>query len=160
MAAVSHPQQWLVTADARRATLFSCQRLPGGGLHLEPQRTIENVHEAEHERHRPMLAGGAERRGSIARSGARAAPHTVATGRTAEEEDQRFAREVGGWLSTARRELALGTMTVFAAPRFLGLLREQPGFDGAEEMHAAELSQLPAQELALHPAVLRAVTGR
>ena len=58
------------------------------------------------------------------------------------------------------REFVSGTLTVFAAPRFLGLLRGMAGLDGREELHAAELTHLSAQQLARHPAVIRAVTGR
>lgn len=120
---------------------------------------LENAHEDEHERHRPTLAGGAERRGSAARSGARAAPQAIAPNRTAEEEQERFAREVGAWLGGARRELGEGRWILFAPPRFLGMLRRHVAPEVATELHEGELAHLRAGELALHPAVIRAVTG-
>jgi protein required for attachment to host cells len=149
-----------VTADTRNATLFACERLPSGDLHLKEQCRLPNTHEAEHERERPTLTGGAERRGSLARSGAHAAPHAIAPGRTADEERQRFAREVGAWVNAARKQHAGDRVAVMAPPRFLGFLREHAGFGDAVEMHSHELAQLTAPELARHPAVLRAVAGR
>jgi protein required for attachment to host cells len=156
---MEHHRHWIVTADSRRADLFACRRLPGGGLHLEQLKAIENSHEDEHERHRPTLGGGAERRGSVARSGAHAAPHAVAAGHTAEEEAARFSREVIAWLGGSRRELGAGRMILFAPPRFLGLLRRQISAD-APEMREGELSHLNAGELAVHPAVIKVMTGR
>lgn len=156
---MEHRQHWIVTADGRRAQLFSCRRLPGGGLHLEHLRSIENTHEAEHERHRPTQVGGAERRGSVARSSAHAAPHVIPAGHNAEEEHVRFAREVGSWLVDARREFGAEGLIVFAPARFLGLLRKQVTMENAPAMHEGELAHLHASELAAHPAVIKAMTG-
>lgn len=151
-----HPQHWLVTADSRRAVLFIARRLAGGGLHLDQLRAIANPHENEHEHHRPTLAGGAERPGSVLRSGARAAPHAIAAGHTDEEEHGRFAREVGDWLVQARKDLGAGRMAVFAPPRFLGLLRERAG-NADLDFHNGELCGLAPQELAAHAAVRNAL---
>jgi len=154
---------WIVAADVRRAALFGCKRLPSGDLRLEPQDTIENAHESEHEHGRPVLRGGAEKPGSPMRSSGHAAPHAVSAGHTAEEEETRFAREVGDWLRGVARALgpaapARGSVTVFAPPRFLGLLRKHAGDLGAAvDLREGELAQVPPHELATHPAVLEAV---
>lgn len=151
-------QHWIVTADNRRAALFACRRLPGGGMHVEQLRTIENEHEGEHERHRPALLGGAERRGGRGHSSARAAPQSISLGHEVEEEQRRFAREVRDWLANASRELSLGRVNVFAAPRFLGLLRDQMGDrNNTAVLHEGELTHLRPHELATHPAVLTVI---
>jgi protein required for attachment to host cells len=164
---VSQPgQHWIVTADGRGACLYSCQRTPGGALHLERLRAIENAHFHDHERGRPTLVGGAERAGGN-RSGAAAAPHSVAVNHEPEEEQRRFARDVRGFLSEAARAGA-GTINVFAPPAFLGVLRKEIGKDAPAErlaLREGELAGLRAAELSVHPAVLRAVgdgpgTGR
>ncbi|HVZ93399.1 MAG TPA: host attachment protein [Phycisphaerales bacterium] len=151
-------QNWIIAADSRKATLFVCQRVFGGHLHVEQLESLKNMHEAEHERHRPTLGGGAERQGSIARSGAHAAPHAVAERHTAEEEELRFAREVGRWLDEVRTDITGSErLTIFAAPRFLGRLRDHVSADLRSELREGELSGLQPSELAVHPAVLKAV---
>jgi protein required for attachment to host cells len=152
-------QDWIVTADARRASLFACRREALGELHLEPLTSLENHHEGEHERGRPMLAGGAARRGSVARSGARAAPQAMADRHVHEEEDRRFAREVASWLTEARQSSDRHRVTVFAPPDFLGKLRDQLKEDQSIQFREGELTRLRPHELAGHPAVLDAVVG-
>lgn len=156
---MKHHQHWIVTADGRSAALFECQRTPAGALHLGRCKSIENAHEAEHERGRPTLAGGAERRGSVARSGARAAPHAVAVGHEHEEEQRRFAREIRSWLAHARRISGDQRVTLFAPARFLGLLRAEFAKDDMTVLREAELTHLGPNELAVHPAILSAISG-
>ncbi len=153
---------WLVTADNRRATLFACRRLPSGDMHLEQVRAIENQHEGEHERHRPTLLGGAERRGTASRSGARPAPHSTSVGHQVDEEQRRFAREVRDWIETASRDLgwslADDRISVLAAPRLFGLLRGL--IEEVDEMVSlceGEFAQLAPHELAEHPSVRDAI---
>jgi hypothetical protein len=153
-------QNWIVTADNRRAVLFVCRRLPGGGLHLEELRKIENAHEGEHEHHRPSLFGGAERRGSPGNSSARAAPHSGAPGHQEEAEQRQFAAEVSDWLTRAAKELGMeaGRVSVFAGTRFLGVLRaHMRSVEGKIELREGEFTRLSAPELAGHPAVVNAV---
>jgi hypothetical protein len=166
---------WIVTADSRRARLFSCTRssLPESPirLHIEEVRTLENDQRDEHEHHRPALLGGAERSGSIRRSGARAAPHAATVGHDAEEQHRRFAQKIAHWIGTAQELLAPGQqnareVTVFAPARMCGLLRDQ--FMAVHtplphqtklphiRVHAAELAGLGPPELAVHPAVAEA----
>lgn len=156
---MKHQQPWIVIADGRRASLFGCQRTPGGELHLERFKSIENVHEAEHERGRPTLAGGSERRGSVLRSGAHAAPHSVAGAHENEEEQRRFAREVASWVAGARDGAHDRRITLFAPAHFLGLLRGEIADNGLTDLREAELTHLRTHELAVHPAVLDAAVG-
>lgn len=150
----------IVTADGRRAALFACRRSPEGRLKLEQLGSIQNRHEAEHERGRPALLGGMERPGAVSRSGAHAAPHTASAGRAQEEGRARFAREIGRWLEEASAGYGDAPTTVFAPARFLGLLRDQIDSPGNVRTREAGLTRLSIQELAGHPAVLGAVRGR
>lgn len=153
------PQRhWIVTADGRRASLFGCQRTSGGELHLVPLRSLDNPHEGEHERHRPAMLGGAERRGALGASSGNPAPHAAAPGHGDEEERRRFARELRQWLKASVRELAHGHVDVFAPARMLGLLRsELSGERVSTELHEGDLTHLRPQQLAVHPAVVSAI---
>lgn len=143
---------WIVAADGRRASLYSCRLVPGGRFQALTSRHIENGHEGEHEHHRPSLLG----RGPSAS----AAQHFAGHGHSDEEEQRRFAREVANWLSNAAREFRMERVAVFAAPRFLGLLRTEMGdLGGRADLHEGELARLEAGELAEHPAVRRALAG-
>ncbi len=150
--------QWIVTTDARAAHLYSCKRTPSGELHLDLVRSLENGHEGEHERHRPSFLGGGERRGSAGHSSGHAAPRTVSVGHEVDEEQRRFVREVSGWLHHAERELNVKNVTVFAAPKALGLLREHMGgLSSNAQLREGELTQLTPPELSRHPAVRKAL---
>ncbi len=147
----------IVTADGRRASLYTCTRDTAGRVHLEPAGTFENSHEAEHERHRPGLIGGGERRGSTARSGAHAAPHAVSPGNTADEEQRRFAQEICAWLVAANRGKKADRTTLFAPPRLLSMLSPHASSIGGDVvLQAGEFAQLRAAELAEHPAIMAA----
>lgn len=151
---------WVVTADARHATLFGCHRRADHSLALEQVSAIENPHEAEHERHRPNLLGGAERKGALARSAAHAAPHSVAEGHAAEEEQRRFAREIGKWLRTTVPQPPNEPVILFAPPRYVQLLREQlVDWEPPADIRTGNLAHLQTHDLAAHPLVLDAVLG-
>jgi hypothetical protein len=158
-------KHWIVTADLNRAALFSCRHTPGGALHVEHIRSLENTHRNQHEHHRPTQMGGAERRGSLGRSAAAAAPHTASLGHEIEEEQLRFARDVKPWLNQAAKDVGDGHLSVFAPPRFLGLLRSEMGAPGSAhdpadrmDLCEGELGHLRTHELAVHPAIVTAVT--
>lgn len=149
---------YLVIADARRAQLLACQRLNTAGIGLRAVRTLENAHEAEHEHHRPSLGGGGERQGSPTRGSAHAGPHSIAQGHTAEEETERFAREIGRWLERAQGELGTARLVLFAPPRFLGLLRKHISTHGAPELREGDFARLDLNQLTVHPTVVAAMT--
>lgn len=139
---------WIVTADARQATLYACQMAPDGHWHLAQQKTLENQWENYHEHHRPSALG----RGPSTN----AAQHFASSGHESEEEHRRFARQVGSWLTRAVDELGAEHVSIFAATRFLGLLREELGALSLHmDLHAVELTRLAPTELLSHPAVIR-----
>lgn len=152
-------EHWIVTADGRRAGVFACRMTPGGNLHLDPVRAIENAHEHEHERHRPTMIGGAERARAVGASSASAAPHFASPGHETEEMQRRFAREVGRWLAATTKELQPARMDVFAAPRFAGYLKSELTLSPTDRLHETELANLRGPELAVHPAVIGALSA-
>ncbi|MDX2116336.1 MAG: host attachment protein [Planctomycetota bacterium] len=146
---------WFVTADERVARLFSCTRTPAGTPHVYEIASIQNGHEMEHERGRPdMLSGGARAPGA----GGSPFPHLAAWKDTEAEENRRFAREVSRWLTSESAERKFDRPRIFAASRFLGLLRKEMP-DGAD-LYEAELTRLQPGALAKHPAVKEAFPWR
>ena len=147
--------RWIVTADARRATLFACRNVAGAGVQVEQVRSLKNPHEDEHEHQRPALLGGAERSGSPRSASSHAAPHSVAPGHEVEEERRRFARDVRDWLSDNVDSMGIRHVMLFAPPRFLGLLRLHiSDRDDRTDLVEGDIAQLSAEQLAVHPAVL------
>ncbi len=151
-------QHWIVTVDNRRAALFACSRLPGGGLHVALTSSIENAHESEHERHRPSHLGGGERRGGATAGSGHMAPSSASLGHEAEESQRRFAGEFHTWFKSATQELGIppDRIAVFAASGVFGQLRT---LLGKTEVRQAELTHLHPNQLAVHPAVIAAVVG-
>jgi protein required for attachment to host cells len=143
---MSAAEYLIATADGRTANLFACTVAPGGRWHCEPRGSIESEWEGYHEHHRPSLLG----RGPSPS----AAQHFAGTGHDEEEAERRFARDVRAWLG---RE-AGAHVTVFAAPRMLGLLRRDLGDAGGRvDLVEGELTRLRAGELVEQPAVRRAL---
>jgi protein required for attachment to host cells len=145
-------KSWLVTADRHRATLYSCGGTERGSLHIEPVRTIENEFDGMHEHHRPDLLG----RGPTAN----AAQHHSSHGHDDEEMLRRFAKQVAEWVAKEHGDAGKsGRYCVFAAPRMLGLLRNEFSriLDDHAELVEGELTQLRPNELAEHPAVKKAM---
>lgn len=154
---MKNPQNWIVTADSRRAALYSCRNNPDGSLQLLHFKSIDNAHENEHGHERPVLAGGAERRGSVASSGAHAAPHAISVGHEKEEEQRRFAREVAAWIGDVGRYGAAHRIALFAPARVLGLLRKElAGLGEFLQFHEGDIAQMSPRELAVHPLVRKA----
>jgi hypothetical protein len=152
-------EHWIVTADGRRAGVFACRMTPGGNLHLDPLRSIENSHEHEHQRHRPDMIGGAEHSRAVGASSASAAPRFTSPGHEAEEMQRRFAREVGQWLAATIKELQPTRTDIFAASRFAGYLKDEITLTPTDRVHEAELANLRGPELATHPAVISALSA-
>ncbi len=149
-----HPQ-WIVIADDRKAALFRCVKKATEDLHLDFMRSLSNPHEGEHEHHRPTSLGGAEKRGAN-RSGAHAAPHSVAQRHDVEEESLRFVREVNEWLLSANRDLGMadGHLSIFAPPKVLGQLRKHlDNMALKPEYHEGEFTRLSSEQLAAHSTI-------
>lgn len=140
----------IVISDQRSARLFVRASEPGGRWRLEERARLHNRHEGEHEHHRPDLLG----RG--APTAAAGPQRLVSEGHTREEEARRFAREVAAWLGEQRGACSLDRITLFAPPRFLGMLREEQAPRAAVEMLEGELTGVPVHELASHPEILAA----
>ena len=71
---------------------------------------------------------------------------------------RRFAREVADWLTHAVKELGVHHIGIFAASRFLGLLRQELGdLSKQADLHEGELTRLRPQELSTHPAIVHAL---
>jgi hypothetical protein len=152
-------EHWIVTADTRRAGVFACHMTPGGTLHLDPVRSLQNEHENDHEHGRPTMIGGAERGRTPTSPSSTAAPHFASPGHEVEEMHKRFAREVGTWLTASLRELKPARIDVFAPPRFAAYLKDELVLSPSDTIREAELAHLRGPELAVHPAVISALAA-
>jgi protein required for attachment to host cells len=139
--------RYFITADSRRASVFSFRQVAPGRCQVDQVRTLFNSHESEHDRGRPGTLGRMP--GGL--------PQALGQSRQAEEEVRRFAHDVGSWLRVTANELRLGPLTVFAPPRFLGVLRAILDKNIAFDLRQGELTHLRAAELASHPAVVAAM---
>jgi len=139
----------LVTTDERTAHLYRCAPDESGRWTLELRDSLRNTEEDSHEHHRPTQLG---------RGPAGTSPHTVTPAHEHEEERQRFAHEVVGWLSTHADPDS--HPLVFAPPRFLGELRSQEArLSHGIELHPGELCGLGPKQLARQPAVIEALNA-
>ena len=149
------PTQWIVTADERLATLHSCNTVKSGGpvpgsrWDIEPVKSFEgqfgHFHDQPHHNHANTLGHAAT---------GNTVQHQTAHGRDDAEEHRHFARDVSAWLTNAVKELDIECVHVFAARRFLGLLREIMGdLYGHVILHEGEFTRLTPHKLAEHPAI-------
>lgn len=148
----SEPIQ-IVTADAARARLLRGSLEWPGRLELREVQAIESPWAGYHEAGRPVLvpSGGAQFRVIHLKSA------NAAGGE--DELARRFAREVAAWIHERSGEEPGRRTVVLAAPRFLGLLRDElgPVGDGIA-LYRGEFTRLRANEVAAHPTV-RALVG-
>lgn len=136
------PQAWFFVVDGGRCRLLKCSRVPYGRLHVDEVSAIEYEPE-EHERGRPSPRSG--------KSG-----NTYASrGREDEYQIRRFAKEVVEWMAKKVERIETPSITLFAAPRFLGELRKLfgPALAKRIEERQGDLTQLTTAGLAKHPAV-------
>ena len=118
----------VVVCDARSASLFRGTIDAPGRLHLAPAEGLPNHWIDFHEHHRPSALGMGP--------SANAAQHFAGIG----HEPQELDRSV--------------PMAVFAAPRFLGFLRDEIGPTAKGlALYRGEFTSLRAGELAAHPTV-------
>jgi hypothetical protein len=136
----------VATTDARLATLYAGTVDARGRLHLSHIDALRSPWEGFHEIHRATALG----RGPSAS----AAQRPASTGHEPEEMERRFARMVADWLHEARDTAPTEPFAVFAAPRFLGHLREALGpLDDGIALYRGEFTGLRMNELAAHPTV-------
>jgi protein required for attachment to host cells len=136
------PQAWFFVVDGGRGRLLRCSRVPHGRLHVDEVSAIEYRPE-EHERGRPSPRTG--------KSG-----NTYASrGREDEYQIRRFAKEVVDWIAKHADRIETPSITLFAAPRFLGELRKLygPALSKRIDERQGDLTQLSRAGLAKHPAV-------
>ena len=136
----------VVVCDARSASRFRGTIDAPGRLHLAPAEGLPNHWIDFHEHHRPSALGMGP--------SANAAQHFAGIGHEPQELDRRFARDVGVWIKRLQSETRSVPMAVFAAPRFLGFLRDEigPTANGLA-LYRGEFTSLRAGELAAHPTV-------
>ena len=142
--------------DQRVARVLIARPTQGKALDLTEAASISNQHENEHQRNRPDMLGGPGKRGAEAGTGVVGGPHMVNdTQGTETEEDRRFAREVAAWLADRPERTKGDRLQVFAAKRFLGMLREQldPHRTAHIELKEGEFAQMPDNELRTHSAL-------
>jgi hypothetical protein len=119
---------------------------------LEEQPALINLWEEDHERGRPSM---------LQRGPGTAPPHEAGFGHEEEEEHRRFAHDVVKWLEKQTRRTGSEPLVVFAASRFLGLLRASLPESLARRVVTLdkELSGLTPAALAEHPAVTGVLAG-
>ncbi len=136
----------IATTDARVASLYAGSLDGRGRLHLVHVGTLKTRWEDFHQTHRPDELG----RGPSAN----AVQRPASLGHEPEELAHRFARDVSEWLHRAKEAAPSEPLAVFAAPRFLGHLRDALGplTDGIA-LYRGEFTTLRTNELAAHPTV-------
>ncbi|MEY3021714.1 MAG: hypothetical protein RIS86_912 [Planctomycetota bacterium] len=143
----------IATVDCARARLLRGTLEWPGRLELEESHRLDSPWDGFHESGRPVLvpSGGGQFR-VIHLKSANAAGGD-------EEMARRFARDVASWLHERAGESPERRTVVFAAPRFLGLLRDELGplGDGIA-LYRGEFTRLRPGEVAAHPSV-RALVG-
>ncbi|RLS87372.1 MAG: hypothetical protein DWI10_10065 [Planctomycetota bacterium] len=148
----------IFVCDARQASSFQGTFEWPERLTLSEGPTFVSQWEDFHDHHRPDVVGAIGGGGS---SGAQRfanqhSSHGQSVGQShdSEELERRFAREVSAWIN-ARIDGAPGIATViFAAPRFLGTLRDESEFiRNGVGLYRAEFVGLGADELAEHQTV-------
>lgn len=165
-------QSWIVTADNRKASVYSYNKAVDGTAHLEFLRSIEHEEaELEHERPSLMSGGGPARRGGAGVGSGSGVPHfgSGLDKHGAEEEHHRFAKRVCDWIAEASVANRPERVNVFVPVRMMAYLRGEFGHGGKHadlgkrvDVHDGELMRLSASELAAHPKVvaLRATDAR
>lgn len=169
----SDSAEWFAVVDERHARLLRMDVVFGDRPHVAEEARLESRWEDEHQHGRPAMLGRAS--AGLAPGpgpGAGPRPSFASRGHEQQEERRRFARDIRGWLDAEGRRRGLAELTVFAAPRVFGDLRDlvdpaaiaagdaaagDPGRGPAIRLQELELTRLHADELARHPAVQAAM---
>ena len=138
---LNHPKKWIFIVDNRRGRLLSTSLAPPGRHHLEVVEAIENKWE-EHQHGRPSPRAG--KQGNT-------------WGHEDEEMMHRFARDVTAWLEGKAERLGIDGLTIFAPPRFLGVLRQSysPQLAARVTEREGELGYMSPGDLARHRTIKR-----
>jgi len=144
----------IITCDERAATAYDAWLVWPSRIHVEKRGELRSAWEDFHEHGRPSALG----RGPSAN----AAQHFASEHREPLELARRFARDVVAWLDREHApHAAEGELPVFAAPRFLGQLRNAAGAGRNRfELLRGEFHALSAAQLAQEPAIEALVRRR
>ncbi|MFI4882203.1 MAG: host attachment protein [Phycisphaerales bacterium JB064] len=149
----------VAAVDERVARLYEAKPTLGKAIDLHEIASITNSHEREHERTRPDMMGGPGIRSAPGGSGIAGGPHLATPAESSREESRRFAKEVANWLRDRPERTSGDQLCVFAASRFLGMLRDE--FKGPNanhiELREGEYAQMPVRELREHSAFREAL---
>jgi protein required for attachment to host cells len=149
------PLRWIVVSDRRTARLLSCREMTGGRWHAEEEASLDSRWENYHEHHRPSALDGPPSPGTRMHASSGFSEMEV------REEGRRFARDVAQWLERDCDVIGDDSVTVFAAPRFFGDLRDELGKrhrpTRPTDIHELELTRLRPEELVNHTGVLQAL---
>lgn len=145
-------QHWIVVVDERSARLLAVRRSAHDRWQAELYDALGSPWECIHEQHRPS---------ALSAHPSPQAHQRFSSGYSemeTQEEQRRFARDVVDWLEQKRSTFGEQPLSVYAAPRFFGLLRAQMTKKRFQaDLHEAELTRLLPHELIEHPAVLEAL---
>lgn len=129
---------WVVVANAERGRLLHCQRTEAGSAHVEVVDRIEHHREDyEHQRPSPRKGGAGDTHDD----------------HEDEEEARRFARRLTDWIGNHVDQQSISRLVLFAAPRFLGALRQLSNGSALPDdcqLHESDLSGLTIRELTRH----------
>ena len=139
---------WIMVANAQRAQIFACENIAS----LEDQHQLIDLHDWVNP-HANMREGeiNADGSGNMqhgAGHGSMDAEHT-----TRDNIEQEFAKECAKALNMAKQSHDFGKLYLFAAPKFLGLIR--PHFSGEvradidKELNL-DIANMPKHEIFLH----------
>ena len=149
-----HAAMMIGACDSREARVLLVRSAWPDRLHVEELRRLSNRWLDFHDRGRPIMLG----RGPSANAVQRYADEH----REPLEQSRRFARDVAAWIERQRADAraaggAAGSaqpVPVFAAPRFLGHLRQAfGGVDGRVDLRVGELRTMSEAQLSRHPEI-------
>ena len=141
-------EHWFLTADRKKARLFSASRTPHDRLHVDEVAALyEAWDELQHDRPSPRAGKDGHSYASI--------------GHEDEERIQRFSRQIAEWVGRQVGAHSIERLHVFSARRLLGALRHVLSSHLEERVvdHALDLGDLTAGELAKHGAIEAAAGG-
>lgn len=138
----SNIHAWIVIVDNGQGRLLRGSTAPPGRYHLELDDTITNTEE-EHQHGRPSPRAGKAGNSYASRS------------RENEERMKRFARRVVEWLQHKTAALDIKHLSLFAPPRFLGVLRQAYPAQLAERLteYEGDLGYMAPGDLVRHRAI-------
>ncbi len=113
---------WIITADSRNATLFSCTRTRTGGLQLDQVRVLKNSHPDSHLRQRPATEAATEPRFAKSPQDSAQIKLEISYNHQADLELLQFIHEIKVWLTRARNELDVRDAILLGSPRVFELL--------------------------------------